>query len=332
MRARLLVSLLAAAALAAPALADALTAPARTELDVFVARTTPGLSTEHVVDVVVAPNAPATQRLQLFVPAGYAAALPAAGARVGDVAASFRNGAAVVRAGAAIVADDPAKHVADACSPGAHQAVWVAGTTVGGQPAPLTFYVDAAPAAAGGIAAYLVQTCFDPAAAGGRQLASLQLDLRGVLTTPSASGKYLWRVLLTPFGADGTPAAEPAVEAQALLPLPYRLTVRARYDRVHHRVTFSGSALAGRGADVDTPVQILVVTSKGFNPFGTTRTDARGRFSFSKRLLRTTRFALLAGEAAFSDCEATLGPAPCTLETLSPSELRVVGVAVPKAR
>src|SRR5581483_5457413 len=222
--------------------------------------------------------------------------------------------------------------VADACAPGTHQAVWVADTTIGNQPVPLTFYVDPAPAAAADRAAYLLDACFDSADSGGRQLASLQLDLRGVLTTPRASGKYLWRVLLTPFAADGTPAAEPAAEAQALLPLPYRLTVRARYDRVHRRVTFSGAAVAGRGADADTPVQVLVVTPKGFKPFGTTHTDVRGRFTLSKRLLKTTRFALLAGEAAFSDCEATLGPAPCTLETLSPSELRVVSVVVPKAR
>lgn len=328
MRARLLLPLLAAGALAAPAVATALGSPAQTELDVFVARTTPGLPTEHVVDLVVAPSAPSTQRIQLFVPEGYVAALPGAGGKVGDLAATFRAGGALARAGGSIVADDPAKHVGDACAPGPHHAVWIAGTTIGGQPAPITFYVDATPAAASGRAAYVLQACFDAEATSGRRLASLRLDLRGVFTTPSASGKYLWRVLVTPFGANGAPAAEPSEEAQALLPLPYRLNVHARYDRTRRRVSFSGSAVAGRGADANTPVQILVVTPRGFGPFGVTRTDARGRFVFSKRLLKTTRFALLAGEAAFSDCEATLGPAPCTLETLSPSELSVVSVRV----
>jgi hypothetical protein len=325
-----LLLLLAGAVLLAPALALSATSPARTELDVFVARTTPGLSTEHVVDVDVAASAGAVERLQLFVPAGYTAALPPPGTTFGDATATFHTATALVRVAAPITADDPSKHTADACAPGPHAAVWVSAAAIGGQPAPLTFYVDPAPAGIAEHAAYVLQACFDAPATSGRQLASLRLDLRGVLTTPQASGRYLWRVLLTPYGTNGAPAAEPATEAQALLPLPYRLTVRARYDKTHHRVSFSGTATAGRSADADTPVQILVVTPKGFTAFGVTRTDGRGRFAFTKRLLKTTRFALLAGDAAFSDCEPTLGPAPCTLETLSPSELRVVNVTVPR--
>ena len=328
MRPRRLLVALAALALFAPAVALAASPPARTELDVFVARTTPGLATEHVVDVDVAPSGGATQRLQLLVPLGYAAALPPTGGTIGDATATFRTASGLVRAAAALVADDPSKHAADPCAPGTHAAVWIAAATLGNQPAPLTFYVDPAPAPLAAHAAYVVQACFDAPAASGRELASLRLDLRGVLTTPQASGRYLWRVLLTPYGANDATASEPAAEAQALLPLPYRLTVRARYDKAHRRVTFTGTAVAGRSADADTPVQILVVTPKGFTAFGVTRTNGAGRFAFSRHLVKTTRFALLAGDAAFSDCEPTLGPVPCTLETLSPSELQVVNVPV----
>lgn len=308
------------------ALAAAHGAAAPTELDVFVARTAPGTLVEHVIDVVVAPSAGATQRLQLYVPRGYVATLPPAGGKPGDAIVTVRSGAGPVRTNAPLVADDPARHATDPCAPGTHAAVWVAAAA--GQPPLLTLYVDPAPPEVAASTAYLVQACFDPPGVAARQLASLELDLRGVLTTPPASGKYLWRALLTPYTASGAAATAPTAEAQALLPLPYRLTVHASYDRTRRRVTFSGAALAGRSADTHTPVQILVVRPTGFAPFGVTRTDGTGHYTFSKRLTRTTRFALLAGASAFSDCEPTLGPAPCTSETLSPSELRVVNVTV----
>src|SRR5689334_1817920 len=88
MRPRRLLLLAVAAALLAPALALAAGAPPRTELDVFVARTTPGEPTEHVVGVDIPPSAGPTQRLELLVPAGYVAALPAAGTAVGVATAT----------------------------------------------------------------------------------------------------------------------------------------------------------------------------------------------------------------------------------------------------
>jgi hypothetical protein len=298
------------------------TATPAAELDVFAYQTAPGVAAEMEVDVLTSATQP-TAALTIYAPAGYRAALPRPGAKVGDaLALRFRGASGTVRGQGALVADDPAKHDADQCALGTHAGVWVISTIVASQPLVIPIYVDPASAELAPRVAYQLKVCLDAATAAGLTLEELDIDLPKVFTNPASPNAYVWRALVTPYGAGNVADPTKDVELQSLLPLPHRLSLAARYDAKRRNVTLWGShAITGRLKPAGFAVHVEAANKpsvSALKPFARARTDRSGRFSITKRLRRTTYFYAYINFYYVTQCEPTLGTAPCASETLAP--------------
>jgi hypothetical protein len=323
-----------AALVALAYVAAAAPAGSRSVLEVFQLPTRPGAASDVEFGLSLAKGSAPAAKLNVYVPAGYAASLATApGTKLGTVVASFAVGGSATTANGSVTADDPARHTADACAPGNHAAVWLLSLAVSGQPLTLPVYVDAAPPSIAAQVSYVLTACFDaPATAGGRQISDLDLDLTRVLANPASAGAYVWRAIVTPYaGTAVNPSG--AVELQALVLLPHRVTLRARYDRRRHRVTVRGSVVGGGQAQRGVPVAIFTTANpKTATPtrIGAARTSPSGTFTFKHSLTKTTYVFAVVPELIFKpgDCEPTLGPSPCANETVSSSEPALVKVKV----
>jgi hypothetical protein len=155
---------------------------------------------------------------------------------------------------------------------------------------------------------------------GGLRLHELQLDLQKV-TNPAAADAYLWHVLVTPFGADGTAAAGSTIELQTVVPLPQTVAVAARFDAKRHVVVLSGKVTAAGHPRRDVHVHFLASHDPGFSSstsFGFATTDKNGHFSLTRRLTKTTYFDAYVNQYIYDTCDRVVSSAPCTSETISP--------------
>jgi hypothetical protein len=325
-----LVALVALAAVGAAAPAGS----SRSLLEVFQVPTRPASTSEVEFALSLARGSAPTAKVNLYVPAGYAANLAAApGTKLGTAVGGFVAGTTTLTANGTVTADDPAHHTADACAPGNHAAVWLVSLSLAGQPVTIPVYVDGATPDLELKVAYVLTACFDPpAGAAARQLSDLDLDLTGVFRNPAAAGSYLWRALVTPY-AGTTVNPTGASELQALVPLPHRIAMRARYDRRRHRIDVSGSVAGGGRAERNVPVAIYSTTNpKTAAPtrMGTARTKSNGTFAFAHAFRKTAYVFAVVPELVFrpGDCEPPLGPSPCANETVSTSERALVKVKV----
>lgn len=326
------LSVAALAVLCAPTFAGA-AAPAgtRSVLEVFQVPTRTGAVSDVEFALSLARGSAPTAKVSFYVPAGYVANLASpVGTKLGTVVADFTAGTNVMTANGTVTADDPARHVTDTCAPGSHAAVWLLSVTVSGQPVTIPLYVDPATPDIAAQASYTLTAC--PDAPRGRQLSDLDVELTSSFRNPAGSGTFVWRAIVTPFTA-AAPNAAAASELQALVALPHRVTLRARYDRRRHRVTLTGVASAGGSADSKVPVALYTTPDPGKTAptrIGTARTDAHGAFTFTHALTKTTYVFAVVPELIFKpgDCEPTLGPSPCANETVSESEPALVKVRV----
>ncbi len=297
------------------------TADPTTALAVRAFQTTPGAAADTEIEVFAPASVPIAA-VTIYVPAGYRITLPGANAKVGDAAVQFRSSGGSNQAGAVVTADDPARHTADACAPGTHAGVWLLSATVGGRGLVIPIYVDPATADVAPKAAYSLKLCLDAATAAGFVFEEVDIDLPQVLTNPSTATAYVWRALLTPYGAGEVPDAARTVEAQSLVPLPHRLTLGARYDAKKHTVTLSGvTTIAGGIPAAGFDVGIASSTSSKFSSvklFANAKTDKRGRYTVTKPLRQTTYFFSFISFYLIAQCDPTLGSAPCVSETLAP--------------
>jgi hypothetical protein len=321
-------------ALSALALAGgASTAGSRSVLEVFQLATRPGAPSDVEFALSLARGSAPTAKVSFYVPAGYTANLTVpAGTKLGTVGADFGTSTGVLTANGVVTSDDPARHVADVCAPGNHAAVWLLSLAVSGQPVTIPLYVDAATPDIATRAAYVLSACIDAANGKPTQLSDLDVDLAHVFANPVGAGAFVWRAIVTPF-AGGVANPTGATELQALVPLPHRLSVRARYDRRRHRVTVSGSVNGGGTAEAGVPVAIYTTANPGKTTparIGTARTNARGGYTFTHVLRKTTFVFAVVPELIFKpgDCEPPLGSSPCANETISSSEPALVKVKV----
>jgi hypothetical protein len=268
----------------------------------------PRLSADHVADGVEVgfrqtAADDSTASLAVYVPSQYASTHASAspGTAIGRVSARIQVravGGVELTLDGTIVADNPLNHVANSCSPGLHQAVWLASLTAPGQPQPIriSVYVDStagAPDAA--LGAVRLLACLPspdvPESQGGAPLGTKLLEatftLERVFTPPSA-GVLPWIARFVPYVV-GTKTANVAagIESRALIRLPRRVTLVSRRVRRPGRrlVGLAGVVTeAGRGVDA------AVVRIMGGRSTRTARTAPHGGFLLFVPLARTTTF------------------------------------------
>jgi hypothetical protein len=316
------------AAVVVALLAGVLSAPALAEsgvsIDVYHYSTQPGRTEALDLYVDVTAAQPATSSATVYVPSGYALdTSKPAGTELGRVTLRFYAGKTLVSGVGDLIAADRSLHVADLCSPGLHAAVWIIQAYVAGHDIEVPVYVDGTGSDLAGVASYTLHACFsEPGANSGMRLTELAVGLnKGLLKSPIAKGEYVWRALVTPYGADEVPLTSGTSEVQTLVVLPQVLTLAARFDAKRRVVTLSGSLTAGGRARSDTIIRFWAATDAKFShsaSFGFTRTDARGRFTFTKALKQTAWFDAYVRSYLYEGCHPALGAAPCVLETISP--------------
>jgi len=320
-RALVLAGLVAAGALALAAPSRAADDP--TQLDVYDYQANAGQTGEVEFDLFVASAAAPTAKATVYVPRGFGLDLSKpAGTQLGTVYTTFLSGSASLRGTGKVVVDTPANFLGQTCAPGTHAAVWLLKIAVGGAETDVPVFVDPAPADVSAAAAFTLQACFaSPATGNSLRLSDLDVDLTSAVTNASATKMHLWRALVTPFGADGTPSLGSTTEVQALVPLPQRLTLAARYDRVRHKVVLSGAVTAAGVPRTGQNVHFVASPSASFakvKSFGTAKTNGKGRFTLTRRLTATTYFDAYMNVYYADSCDAAIGAAPCTMATISP--------------
>lgn len=273
-----------------------------------------------------------TFRMDLYSPLGYDVALTATpGQQIGTVSALVKVGAlggAKVPVTGTLNAVDPAQHVNNQCSPGAHTAVWTITVTLAGTPVTVPVYVDritSGPETA--FASSRIRVCFNHPAdrvrnPSGAQLLQVAFST-DVFTNPNTLGIYRWVGLFTPYGPTGVPNAAGSVQTQTVQRLPVQLTLAAK--KVKRKgTTFVLLSGALRSGDQNVSRQAITLKSstrsaRTTRAFRTVRTNGRGRFTALVPLRKRTWFAattFLASRAS-SGCGA-VAIAPCGTVVTAP--------------
>jgi hypothetical protein len=301
---------------------------------------TQGLTATGAKPTTIHLNVPQTDDptavVQIYVPTGYALAAPVAGSTIGSASGQIfaRDAGLTLPLEGNVVADDPANHAADPCSPGGHLAVWLMNLSVAGNTISIPIYVDQTVGPEANFGAYRIRTCFGPpdvpANTPGRsplgaQLLDAKFTIENALTNPTTAGRYVWRSLLTPWtpGA-GVPNQTGTVEARSFLSLPGTLSLQATYLKKTNTYRLTGAASGGGTAVAGGTVQIYRGAGLNVKRVSATRTNSSGTYATAGRLKpkKTTYFQtrITVAEAPYAvGCSATgLAPAPvpCATATL----------------
>src|ERR687885_2150690 len=268
----------------------------------------------------------ATAKVTIYVPQGYTGTLgQAAGTPLGTIDASILASAISptqpLPLKGVITADDPAKHVANPCSPGTHEAVWLLRLQAAGTELAVPGYVDTvtAPTEAP-LGKFKLQFCLPspyilPSAGGaqlGAKLVSATLHLSNLFALPSQNGSYGWTAVTTPYtvGA-GTPNAAGTVQARAFVQLPAQLTLKAKVKK--KRATLSGALRLNFAGLAGVKVSLLSGSSRTkLRAAGSATTRSGGAFSLRKTVRRTTYFRARVTVATRSaSCTGGVPNIPC---------------------
>lgn len=336
-RSRLLALGLAAVGaltLASPALADD-----RPEFTVIPFNAALGRVGDTELVLTVPKELPPTAKLVVYVPGGYGANLTATpGTRIGTAtgaAIAKAAGGATVQLSGTISADTPSTYAsnpqAQACAPGAHTAVWLLNLTGSGRTLTIPIFVDPTNGADAALGLYKLQMCFAspdlPEASGGAplgaQLIEATLDFPAVFTNPPTPGEFVWRAFVTPYvGGAANPGA--TVEVRSLAALPAGVILRAKVNAKKGTVTISGTLVLGGSPQAGLVVSIFSSPKSnltGLKKLASVKTKAKGVFSVTRKITRTTYFwAYIAGYYA-DTCISGPSTAPlgCVRETLAPA-------------
>jgi hypothetical protein len=274
----------------------------------------------HTQDI----NDDATAKDTIYAPLGYQVNLTQpVGTKIGDVSATLvlrGVGNAQVDVEGPMVADNPALHPNDPCAPGLHQAVWRLNITVNQVPLTVYLYVDAVTAGPEAtFASAKIQLCLagPVGTPGGAQLLFALFDVNGVFTNPSNTQDRVWRATFTPY-TPGTPNPNPGgtTEGQALVPGRVSLKLTGKSLK-RGRIVISGRLLVDGTAFPGASVELYV----GNRKVKTLRTNRTGRFTYSKRIKKKTRYrALVTFVGDLVSCPATplpTVPQGCKTATVS---------------
>jgi L,D-transpeptidase catalytic domain/Putative peptidoglycan binding domain len=319
MNRRLLITVLSAVLLAAPAAARGA---------LVVSGPSPALGATGTTTIEVESPTPAA-RIVVLAPLGFTASLgQAPGTPVGSASAKLRLGGSEVEVAGALVAGDPA---GAACEASGHDAIWRLG-----DPGELLVAVDAvAPSDAdGGRASYRLEACSGQSGL----LASLELRLEDVVTNPHEIGEYVWRAVAVPADAAGAPVADAAVESRSTQLLPVQLTLHGSFDRAGGVAILTG-ALTAAGRPLSGVDVTFAAGQSGSSLVraGSVATGSQGKFHERRPLSQTTVFGASAETPARVDprgCPDPIAAGGCVSATLAPvsvTSARVV-VRVPAPR
>jgi len=307
-----------------------------------------GTTTIHVA---IASTDDPTARATIYAPKGYSAALSTpSGTQVGTVDAKVvaddLAGATLPVTGTIVVSDAsavltvsgaqvPITTLATQCTATpAHAAYLLLNLSAGGQSIQVPIFVDAAVGGETAFASYKLQLCLGPPdvpagtpgrATFGIKLFEATLNLTNVFTNPSAAGPYLWSALLTPVTpATGTANAAATIEIRSAVLLPVKLTLKGRYDKKKKKAVLNGTLTIGGLADISGIAPFLFSgpkPSKLKNAGRAGKTTKSGAFTSTKRITKTTYFAVALGINATEDtaevCQgSSLAPAGCVSGTI----------------
>jgi hypothetical protein len=295
--------------------------------------TSTGATSDVDLDLAISADNAAPARIVIYVPQGYSlnTGVPA-GTSVGTIdATAVVGGTSLQIPEGKIVADNPASYTANACSPGAHAAVWVA--HAGSFAIPI--YVDPTAGPEATLGAFKFVTCllspYVPESAGGAPsgarlteadlgfFQSSTLGVTAVLTNPSTKGIYIWRVLVTPYTV-GSAAPNPVgtYELRGDVFIPATLTLKKKkFNKRTKRVTLTGK-LALVGAPFGgVPVDIRRWDDGRLVARG--KTNKKGIYTATLKLTKTMLLVavILPGEGTCDATPPSPAPAGCTSETSS---------------
>ena len=155
---------------------------------------------------------------------------------------------------------------------------------------------------------------------------------------PVAPGQKLWRSIFTPY-APGTGNQNPAgsAEAQAIVPMPYTLTVervkaRRGFLRLAGRLNFSGASPSKHRVALFQGVKKGNRVVFGNSPLMSTRTKKGGIFVFSRRLPKKTTYYFAERPPSLSACATPTIIANCTAALTSNTISRVIRIVPPKRK
>jgi hypothetical protein len=346
-RTRLTVLACAAAlALAAAALASASYAPS---MGVFQETYRP--KARGAVTIVVAQqkaNDP-TAKITIYVAPGYKVTLTQpVGRTIGSVLAHVQVldvGPKAVPVAGAVRVDNPANYVANTCSPGRHEAVWLLETTLPSQPRnPIPVYVDHTTGREAAFSSAKMQLCFRPPdvppgspsrSPNGIKFLDATITASGIFRNPRGAGNALWRAVFTPYNPGlGTMNVPGTREAQGVVPMPYSISLkRVKARRGSFRLAGTLNLVGGAPSGIDLAL-FAGVRTKGsvrFKAVATTKTR-RGAYVFSRPLPRKVTYYFVERPAGARTCAATAFGVPCTSATASPTTSGVIAIAPPTGR
>ena len=303
-----------------------------------------GGSNSTTIHVSLPKTSDPVARVAIYAPSGYSATLnQASGTTIGSVDAtafSYDTSLTLPLSGQ-IITDDPAKHTADACSPGTHNAVWILNLSVSGQTLQVPLYVDATSGNETALGAYRMIICLPPPdvpqgtpgrAAFGAQLLDAQFTVNGIFKTPSAGGVLRWESLFTPYNAGkGTPNAVGTFEARALVALPTSLTLGLAYTKKTRNYTLKGKLSEGGLPVAGVKVSVLsgastskLVAVRSGTTTATGAWSAKGKFGAKPKkpvyfkATATVKERDFTAQGCQSPLPATVAPAGCVSATLPP--------------
>jgi len=272
-----------------------------------------GTSAQTKIHVNVTSTSDAVAAINIYSGVDTASLTAAAGTTIGSVdatAIAHDQGGLTLPLSGAVVADDPAKHAADVCSPGANAAVWNMNLSVAGQTLVIPIYVNHTTGLEAALGTTKLTICLPPwdvpvgspgRAAFGAQLVDAQLALNNVFTSRVAAGTTLWDALFTPYNPGvGTINRAGTWEARAFVPLPVVLSIKVSYVKKTNAWKLSGTLSEGGKAVPGSTIRL----ARGLAPArltkrSSTTTKANGTWSTAGHLQpkKTTYFQASASAA-----------------------------------
>jgi hypothetical protein len=284
----------------------------------------------------------ATAKATIYVPQGYTGTLGvAAGTQLGTIDASIIafqiSPTQPLPLKGTIQADDPAKYVANPCSPGMHEAVWLLRLQAAGTELAVPGYVDTTAGAEAALGKFKLQFClpspYIPASAGGAtlgaKLVSATLHLSNVFSLPSDNGSFPWILVATPYTVgSGVPNAAGTTQAQGIVRLPAQLSLKAKVKK--KTATLSGALKLNAAGLAGTAVSLLSGSSRTkLKAAGSTTTRAGGAYSFRKTVRKPTYFRTrVTVPARSTSCTGGVPGIPCASATLNPFSVQSAIVRV----
>jgi len=360
MRTRFRTALVAAAALATLAFANAALAANTGSVTVWHTPQTLASSQSTTVHVNVPQTTDPIAAVNIYSGTGYTLnTSQAAGTQIGNVDATAfsRDNNLTLPLSGPVVTSDPASAANKAGSTGCtkvpqSQAVWIMNLSVAGQTLPIPVYVNSTNGALDqALGGYRLSICLPPPdvpvgtpgrSFQGAQLLDAVLTLTNVFTTPTGGGLVKWETLFTPYNpGKGTPNAAGTFEARAFVPMPIILGIQVKYKSKKARTyVVSGKATEGGAAVAGLKLSVLRGTSATrLAQTGSATTSSTGGYSAGGKLkAKATTFFQVSGHVTERDYTTTgcaspltpFAPAGCVKATLSPWSAKSVIVKLKK--